>query len=177
MSSSSGLDVRPLSIWRLLAISFGTFLVVFLILEAMDPRWLGVFRSSSQSPDAAATARAGPQASSTVTARGRALQPAGPAARTPAAARATSPATPELAGGPSQGGMFSGRAVVVETEGQGARLRVAPAAQAGVLAVLEEATIVDLTGQEAEADERLWLEVRAHGLTGWVAADFLAAAP
>jgi len=73
--------------------------------------------------------------------------------------------------------MFSGRAVVVETEGQGARLRADPAAEAGVLAVLEEGTMVELTGQEAETDERLWLEVRAHELTGWVAADFLAAAP
>jgi hypothetical protein len=41
--------------------------------------------------------------------------------------------------------------------------------------VLEEGATVELTGRESEAQDRLWIEVRASdGLTGWVAADFLA---
>ena len=68
-------------------------------------------------------------------------------------------------------------AVIVETQGQGARVRSAPGSQAPVLTVLQEGVQVELSGQQSEIEDRIWFEVRTpNGLSGWIAGDLLAPA-
>ena len=45
MSDASPPEVRPVSLKGLVAIMLGTFLVVLVLLEALDPRWVGAFRT------------------------------------------------------------------------------------------------------------------------------------
>ena len=69
------------------------------------------------------------------------------------------------------------QAVVVETNGRGARVRAAPSSDAAVLALHDEGTVVDLTGEEQEVIGVVWIGVRAaNGAGGWVAGDYLASA-
>jgi hypothetical protein len=170
MSAEPPPDVQPIGLKWLVALALGTFVVVFLVSEVIDPRWIGAFRSA-----AAPTAVATPVARLVrplPTPRGRAATTPQPAGQAGAAAGEPS--------GPAGEGSEAGEspptsAVVAETGGSGARLRAGPSAQAAVLEVLEEGTTVELAGQDVEAEGRRWVEVRVpNGLSGWVAGDFLA---
>jgi hypothetical protein len=66
---------------------------------------------------------------------------------------------------------------VVDTGGQGARLRAEPSRQADSIAVLPDGTVVQALGPEREGGEESWRRVRAEdGAEGWVASDLLAPA-
>jgi SH3 domain-containing protein len=161
-------DVRPVPLRILLALGVGVFLAGFLLSEAIDPRWIG--------------GRAAPAPTPTRVPVTLALRPLPtPRERRPA----TSPVAlgPESSGDSESGAPHSSDspdagpilALVVETDGSGARFRATPGALGTVLAVLPEGTTVELSGQEAQVDGRLWLEVRdSDGQLGWVAAEFLA---
>jgi hypothetical protein len=59
------------------------------------------------------------------------------------------------------------------TEGTGLRLRPTPGLAGEIIAVLPEGSAVEPTGATRTADGLSWAEVRADGLTGWTATDYL----
>ena len=177
MSDASPPEVRPISLKRLAAIALGTFLIAFLLLEALDPRWVGALRTPVE-PGRAAAATPAALAQPPGSQPQRRLSV--PRAAGPGGARAGSPvpvARVEAGGeAPDRAVSATAQAVVVETNGQGARVRAAPSSDAAVLAVLDEGAVVDLTGEEQEVNGVVWIGVRAaNGAGGWVAGDFLAA--
>jgi len=178
MSDASRPEVRPVSLKRLVAITLGTFLIVFLLFEALDPRWVGAFRTPVE-PSRAAVAT--PAALALPPGSQPRRRPAVPQAAGPGGARAGSPvpvARVEAGGeAPDRAVSATAQAIVVETNGQGARVRSAPSPDAAVLALLDEGAVVDLTGEEQEVNGVVWIGVRAaNGAGGWVAGDYLAAA-
>lgn len=87
-----------------------------------------------------------------------------------------------IAGSPSVGASpgatkpsASGEQVrVVDTGGQGARLRERPSSTAPQLKLIAEATVVEVVGPDQQAEGRAWRNVRdATGSTGWIAAELL----
>jgi SH3 domain-containing protein len=163
MPGTVGSEVRPLSSKRLGAIALTTFLVAFVVLEVIEPRWFGPLRALTPFAPAAAP---GPGAT------GSSPPPQSPGPDIGGAATASVKPGAEGPGGKAPG---VNRAIVSDTDGQGARLRVRPDSQADVVSVLDEGASVELTGQETEADGRVWVQIRAGGLSGWVAAELLTA--
>jgi hypothetical protein len=154
----------------LLALALGVFVAGFLLSEAVDPRWI-----ASRSVPAPTPTRVPVTLALRPLPTPRLRRPAnspvalGPEVSAESEGAASAPVEPADAA-PTL-------AVVVETDGRGARFRSTPGAQGSVMAVLPEGTTVELSGQDAQVDGRLWLEVRdSDGQLGWVAADFLAAA-
>jgi hypothetical protein len=176
MPDATSPEVQPLSLKWMALISLGTFALVFLLLEVLDPRWINIFRGPPPPPSTAISPAAPGQRATAPTARAAPT----PKSVVPGAGPGSTPSAPSAQPDKEQlnrAGAGLTRVVVVETEGQGARLRADPDPEAEVLEVLEEGTILELTGRESEADERLWIEVRvSDGPSGWVAADFLAPA-
>ncbi|MCC7368220.1 MAG: SH3 domain-containing protein [Chloroflexi bacterium] len=66
------------------------------------------------------------------------------------------------------------RMKIANTEGQGANMRQRPSATAPVLRTLAEGTVVEVIGNETNADGRNWRNVRDGNSTGWVASELLA---
>jgi hypothetical protein len=104
------------------------------------------------------------------------------------AVAATSPAdeetdpaeAPDAGGaGPNPPGVAPAAAPVValriaNTNGQGARLRAGPSADAEAIAVLEDGEVVQMVGPARIEAEHAWRQVRtADGTVGWVVADLL----
>jgi len=68
----------------------------------------------------------------------------------------------------------SQRVRVAKTGGTGVRLRVEPSKTARVAAVLPDGTMLDIVGEDRQADGLTWRSVRAPGDgRGWVAADYV----
>lgn len=61
------------------------------------------------------------------------------------------------------------------TEGQGANMRLRPSTTAPVVRTLAEGTVVEVIGNETNADGRNWRNIRDGNSTGWVASDLLKA--
>jgi hypothetical protein len=164
MPGTVGSEVTPLSSKRLGAIALTTFLVAFVVLEVVEPRWFGALRALTPLAPAAAP---GPGAT------GSSPPPQSPGPDIGGAATASVKPGEEGPRGKAPG---VNRAIVSDTDGQGARLRVRPDSQADVVSVLDEGASVELTGQETEADGRVWVQIRASGgLSGWIAAELLTA--
>jgi uncharacterized protein YraI len=63
---------------------------------------------------------------------------------------------------------------VVRTDGDGLSLRSRPSATAPRLAVIREGTLLEVIGEDRQAEGRTWRNVRQEGgATGWAAADYL----
>ena len=63
---------------------------------------------------------------------------------------------------------------IANTEGQGANMRQRPSTTAPILRTLPEGTVVEVIGDETQAEGRAWRNVRdPGGATGWVAAELL----
>src|SRR5437764_1159892 len=72
----------------------------------------------------------------------------------------------------------TGTFVVTNTGSEGLFLRADPSATGNTLATLPEGTKVEALGQEQSDGTRTWKKVKGpDGQEGWVAADFLVAAP
>lgn len=166
MSEPDPHEVRPVSLSRLIGICLGTFLVVFLVLELADPRWIGWGRPRQ----AAVPALASPQPLAL-----RVPLPTRVRRTSSSPQPAASPGPSET--GPAAEGMEAGspQAVVVDTNGESLRVRATPGPAEEAVGMVEEGSTVELTGGEAEVDGRRWLEVRVpNGPTGWLPADYLA---
>jgi hypothetical protein len=71
-----------------------------------------------------------------------------------------------------------GRFAVVGTGGQGLLLRPGPSRDGAALATLPDGTQVEQIGEDVAGGDFVWRQVRApDGQEGWVAVDFLVAAP
>jgi hypothetical protein len=161
-------SVRPLPLKALAAITVATFLVVFLVLEVVDPRWIGALGVLGP-----ATPAAGPGAAAVGSPGAASGIGSGQLARATPTLTPAAPDTPTLQGRPEDESGLR-RAVVSNTDGEGARVRLNPDSEAEVLAVLQEGAVVQLAGRQTEAEERLWVEVRtSDGQRGWMAGDFL----
>ena len=70
------------------------------------------------------------------------------------------------------------RMQVAKTDNQGVRMRAQPSSTASVAGVLSEGTVVEIVGEDRQADGVTWKNVRAPGDgRGWVSSEFLVAAP
>lgn len=67
------------------------------------------------------------------------------------------------------------RMKIGNTEGQGANMRLRPSTTAPVVRTLAEGTVVEVIGNETNADGRNWRNIRDGNSTGWVASDLLKA--
>jgi hypothetical protein len=99
-----------------------------------------------------------------------------PAAPPPVAMTAPSPEPVAAASVPPAG---TAPLRVTKTDGTGVNLRVTPSSTGKPIAILLEGTTVELAGEDVQAEGRTWRQVRtvgstADGVTGWVAAQYLA---
>jgi len=137
----------------------GLFVVIAVVLAACTS-------TARQSAPIAPPSTAAPVAVTTA-APTAALPTAVPPALTPTVPPAPPPPTAEAAQPPLY---------VTNTGSDGLTLRRAPGAAGERIAVLPDGTPLTPTGQQQQADGRLWRQVKdAQGREGWVAADFLTA--
>src|SRR5215212_2719031 len=101
--------------------------------------------------------------------------------RPPATNSGTTPSTSTSSGStatanPAGSTAAAQRVRVANTGGTGVRLRVEPSKTARVAAVLPDGTMLDIVGENRQADGLTWRNVRAPGDgRGWVAADYVVA--
>ena len=74
---------------------------------------------------------------------------------------------------PAFGQLVPGHEAIVRGDGDCLRLRTAPALSGGRISCIADGTTVQVLEGSRSADGYLWQRVRAYGLTGWVAAEFL----
>ncbi len=96
--------------------------------------------------------------------------------RAPARAASSTVAPPGLAA-PAIGEFVPGGEAIVRGDGDCLRLRDAPSLSGGRIDCIEDGTTLEVLEGAASADGHDWRRVRANGRTGWVAAEFLEAAP
>jgi hypothetical protein len=149
-------EIEPVSLGQLALLALGAFLVLFLVLEAFDPRWIASFRGP---PPAATTPVALPSPI--------ALRPL------PRPAGANGALEADQSAGPGEPAGAGPKLAVVAPDGEGAALRDEPRAGAQVLARMQEGAGVELTGQEREVEGTRWVEIRTGDWIGWLEADLL----
>ena len=98
----------------------------------------------------------------------------------PGTAGASTTAAPRgQAATPTPTGTTSGTRVrVANTDNQGLNLRSSPSTSATVQRVLPEGTVLEVIGQDRQAEGRTWRNVRVpnSGTTGWVAGEYVVSA-
>jgi hypothetical protein len=101
-------------------------------------------------------------------------QPASPA---PVALATPIPPPNSAAAAPAAPAPGGERVRVANTGGDGANMRAEPAANATLVRTIKEGTDLEVVGADRDAGGRRWRNVRdpAGGVSGWIAADFLAA--
>jgi hypothetical protein len=154
-------EIEPVSLTHLALLTLGTFLVLFLLLEALDPRWIASFRGPPPTP-------ATSLAPSPIALR--------PLPRPPLPDGAEAAGQPAGGGGVSSGSGAGPKLAVVAPLGEGAVLRAAPGGAGQELARLPAGTGLELTGQEQVVEGRRWVEVRSGEGLGWLEAALLAPA-
>jgi hypothetical protein len=114
-----------------------------------------------------------PQPALTQEGSGQAAEPTPTATVEPSTPTPTPTSTPppSPATGPS-------RPRVGKTDGTGANLRERPSGDARAIAILMDGTVVEVIGEDVQAEGRTWRNVRTtgsttDGVTGWVAAQYL----
>ena len=90
------------------------------------------------------------------------------------AARFTPPAPPVH---PAIGQVVPGHEAIVRGDGDCLRLRDAPGLSGGPISCLADGTTLQVLEGSASADGYVWQRVRAHGVAGWVASEFLEPVP
>lgn len=98
--------------------------------------------------------------------------PTRPQGAAPSPSPSSSPATVLV--GPS-GAPTQPRVRVANTDGDGANMRQDPSTGGAVIRLVEDGTVLDLIGEDRQADGRTWRNVRTpEGAAGWIVSDFLA---
>ena len=156
-------EVEPVSLTQLALVALGTFLVLFFLLEAFDPRWIAPFRGPATAPTSTAAAP------SPIALR--------PLPRPPATNGSVESGEP-VGGteGPQTEQARSGagsKLAVVAPAGDGAALRAEPGSAGQILARMQAGAGVELTGQEREVEGGRWVEIRTGDWIGWLEAEFL----
>jgi uncharacterized protein YgiM (DUF1202 family) len=172
VSANEPPEPRPLSLKQLVGISLITFLVGFLLLELVDPRWIGALRPAP-GPANVPTVASAPAKSASAPRR----KPVARASASPTGASANATGQPAVGAVVDEGPVAGQRVTVVETDGLGVNLRASPSDESEALEHLPEGAVAELTGQSSEIGDQIWVEVRIpDGKSGWIAADYLAEA-
>lgn len=97
-----------------------------------------------------------------------------PSPTAPVAAASGAPAT---APAPPPGVIAPGAKVVVNSAGDGARIRQGPTLSATTVLAVDNGTVLTITGASQDADGYTWWPVQGDGFSGWVAGALIEPAP
>jgi hypothetical protein len=151
---------------RTILVLVGVLILIVLVGFLLFRFGMSFFEAGRPDPSTLPTSTAGPV-----------VVPSVPSAASPVTLPSPSPgAGTVIAPGPSPSPAASGvRMKVANTEGQGANMRQRPSTTAPVLRTLPDGTVVEVIGNEQNAEGRNWRNVRdPGGATGWIASELLA---
>ena len=150
---------------RTILVLVGVLILIVLVGFLLFRFGMSFFEAGRPDPSTLPTSTAGPVV----------VPPTLAAGGSPVAGASPSPGTviaPAASPSPAASGV---RMRIANTEGQGANMRQRPSTTAPVLRTLPDGTVVEVIGNEQNAEGRNWRNVRdPGGATGWVASELLA---